>query len=124
MEAFSIVSVTGNITGEVFSLLQHNSSLCAARLQQLSLSPYFDLAYCLGEEMRVRKLNARSHTFKESTMEIMKLAVKNFVSDESGQDLIEYALIASAVGLIAVAAMASLSGAISGAFAKVTTSLQ
>lgn len=57
-------------------------------------------------------------------MEIMKLAVKNFVSDESGQDLIEYALIASAVGLIAVAAMASLSTAITGAFGKVTTSLQ
>jgi pilus assembly protein Flp/PilA len=43
--------------------------------------------------------------------------------DESGQDLIEYALIASLVGLVSVAALTSLQTAIAGAFTRISTAL-
>ncbi len=46
-----------------------------------------------------------------------------FCSDESGQDLIEYALVAALIALGAVAAMTGLKGSISSAFASIGTSL-
>jgi pilus assembly protein Flp/PilA len=42
----------------------------------------------------------------------MKQLMKQFIHDESGQDLIEYALVAAVIALGAVAAMTSLAGAI------------
>jgi pilus assembly protein Flp/PilA len=39
----------------------------------------------------------------------IRLFLLNFLQDESGQDLIEYALIAGLIGLAAVAAMTGLS---------------
>jgi len=44
-------------------------------------------------------------------------------ADESGQDLIEYALIAALIGLGAVASMQSIATAISGVFNTVGTTL-
>jgi pilus assembly protein Flp/PilA len=44
-------------------------------------------------------------------------------SDESGQDLIEYALIAALIALGAVAAMSSLSGSIANEFNSIGNSL-
>jgi pilus assembly protein Flp/PilA len=52
-----------------------------------------------------------------------KSILTSFMSDESGQDLIEYALVAAIIALGATTAMGSLAGAISGAFTKITTSL-
>ncbi|MBB5061374.1 pilus assembly protein Flp/PilA [Granulicella aggregans] len=49
--------------------------------------------------------------------------LKNLVNDESGQDLIEYALVAALVGLGAVASMKGLSTAIGKAFGSIGTSL-
>jgi len=46
-----------------------------------------------------------------------------FLKDESGQDLIEYALVAGLIGLGALAAMTGLSGKIGGAFNAVGNSL-
>jgi len=46
-----------------------------------------------------------------------------FIKDESGQDLIEYALVAGLIGLGAVIAMTSLSGKIGNAFNSVGTGL-
>jgi pilus assembly protein Flp/PilA len=46
-----------------------------------------------------------------------------FLSDESGQDLIEYALVAAIIALGAVAAMTSLATGISTAFTTVGTKL-
>lgn len=43
--------------------------------------------------------------------------------DESGQDLIEYALIAALIALAAVTTMSSLGTAINGAFSKVSSTL-
>jgi pilus assembly protein Flp/PilA len=45
------------------------------------------------------------------------------MNDESGQDLIEYALVAGLIGLGAVAAMTGLSGKIGTAFNSVGSSL-
>jgi pilus assembly protein Flp/PilA len=47
----------------------------------------------------------------------------NLLQDESGQDLIEYALVAGLVGLAAVGAMSGLSTKISNAFNSVGSSL-
>jgi pilus assembly protein Flp/PilA len=45
------------------------------------------------------------------------------MNDESGQDLIEYALVAGLIGLGAVAAMTGLSGKITAAFSSVGSNL-
>ena len=53
----------------------------------------------------------------------MKNQLKNFMNDESGQDLIEYALVAALVGLGAVTAMTSVKTAISSTFTSIGTTL-
>ena len=53
----------------------------------------------------------------------MKQIFSNLMNDESGQDLIEYALVAALVGLGAVAAMKTLGSNISSAFGTVGTNL-
>jgi pilus assembly protein Flp/PilA len=53
----------------------------------------------------------------------MKQILKNLMTEESGQDLIEYALVAALVGLGSVAAMGSLATSISTAFGGVGTAL-
>jgi pilus assembly protein Flp/PilA len=57
------------------------------------------------------------------SMKRFNLLFSNFIVDESGQDLIEYALVASAVALIAVASMQSLSTAMSTVFQNITNAL-
>jgi pilus assembly protein Flp/PilA len=53
----------------------------------------------------------------------MKQLMKNLLTEDSGQDLIEYALVAALVGLGAVAAMKGLSNSIGSTFNGVGTSL-
>jgi pilus assembly protein Flp/PilA len=53
----------------------------------------------------------------------MKNLLKNLINEDSGQDLIEYALVAALVGLGAVASMKSLSNSIGTAFNGVGTAL-
>jgi len=53
----------------------------------------------------------------------MKALIKKLVSDESGQDLIEYALVAALVGLGSVASMNSLAGSIANTFSGVGNQL-
>ena len=53
----------------------------------------------------------------------MKQIFSNLMNDESGQDLIEYALVAALVGLGAVAAMKTLSTNISSAFTSIGSTL-
>jgi len=52
----------------------------------------------------------------------MKL-VKNLLKDESGQDLIEYALIAGLIGVAAVVTMGTLGTSIKNAFTSVSSSI-
>ena len=49
----------------------------------------------------------------------MKLCMRNFWKDTSGQDLVEYALAAGMVAVAAVAAMPSLTAVVSGVFSKI-----
>jgi pilus assembly protein Flp/PilA len=51
------------------------------------------------------------------------LIARSLWTDESGQDLIEYALIAALIAISAVAAMGSLSNKVSNEFNKVGNSL-
>lgn len=52
-----------------------------------------------------------------------KNILSGLIRDESGQDLIEYALVAAIIALGATTAMSSVAKAISGAFTKIGTSL-
>ena len=56
-------------------------------------------------------------------MKNMKQLLTNLMTEESGQDLIEYALVAALVGLGAVAAMGSLKNSIANTFSGVGNSL-
>jgi pilus assembly protein Flp/PilA len=53
----------------------------------------------------------------------MKQALHNLLRDESGQDLIEYALVAAVLALAAIAGMSSLASNISNAFSAVGSKL-
>jgi len=53
----------------------------------------------------------------------MKQILSNLMQDESGQDLIEYALVAALVGLGAVTAMRGLATSIGTAFSTIGTTL-
>jgi pilus assembly protein Flp/PilA len=56
-------------------------------------------------------------------MKYLKHALSGVLSDESGQDLIEYALVAALIALGATAAMNTLATTISTAFTTVGTKL-
>jgi pilus assembly protein Flp/PilA len=56
-------------------------------------------------------------------MNNLKRVISGLLSDESGQDLIEYALVAALIALGATAAMTTLAGTISTALASVGTKL-
>jgi pilus assembly protein Flp/PilA len=60
---------------------------------------------------------------RKINMKNIKHVFASFVKDESGQDLIEYALVAGLIGLGAVVAMTGLSGKISSAFNTVGNNL-
>jgi pilus assembly protein Flp/PilA len=53
----------------------------------------------------------------------MKQLLNNLIAEESGQDLIEYALVAALVGLGSVASMSSLASSISNTFSGIGTAL-
>ena len=56
-------------------------------------------------------------------MNTAKQIVRDFIKEESGQDLIEYALVTGILGLGAVASMQSLATKVSTAFGSIGTSL-
>jgi pilus assembly protein Flp/PilA len=56
-------------------------------------------------------------------MNNMKQLLKSLIAEESGQDLIEYALVAALVGLGSVASMNGLAGSIANAFNGVGNAL-
>jgi pilus assembly protein Flp/PilA len=53
----------------------------------------------------------------------MKSLIVRFVREEEGQDLIEYALLASVIAIGSMAVMPGVSTAINGVFTKVSTCL-
>jgi pilus assembly protein Flp/PilA len=56
-------------------------------------------------------------------MKNLRGMLKRLSNDESGQDLIEYALIAGLIGLVAVATLQTLATSITGIFTKIQTKL-
>jgi len=60
---------------------------------------------------------------EKQNMKNMKQLMTNLINEDSGQDLIEYALVAALVGLGAVAAMKGLSNSIGNTFNGVGNSL-
>lgn len=56
-------------------------------------------------------------------MKNFTMILSNFVNDESGQDLIEYALVAAVVGLGAVTALKGVATALTTAFNSIGTSI-
>jgi pilus assembly protein Flp/PilA len=56
-------------------------------------------------------------------MRTVRLFVKNFALDESGQDLIEYALMALLVSLAAVSALSGLAIKLLGLYAFITAAV-
>lgn len=56
-------------------------------------------------------------------MKQIKNNVTSLLNDESGQGLIEYALIAGLIGLVAVVAMTSIGSQISAAFNSISSTL-
>jgi pilus assembly protein Flp/PilA len=56
-------------------------------------------------------------------MNNLRQVLSNFIRDESGQDLIEYALVALLIALGATAAMSTLATNITAAFTAVSTKL-
>jgi pilus assembly protein Flp/PilA len=60
---------------------------------------------------------------KDKNMTDFKRRLKSLLTDDSGQDLIEYALIAALIALGAIVAMKSLSNKISNEFNTIGSSL-
>ena len=56
-------------------------------------------------------------------MPLLHSTLCRLIQDESGQDLIEYALAAALIGLAAVTSMRSLATRVSNAFTSIGTSL-
>ena len=56
-------------------------------------------------------------------MKDMRHTLNRLMKDESGQDLIEYALIAGLIGLVAVATLQTLAASITGLFTKIQAKL-
>jgi pilus assembly protein Flp/PilA len=54
---------------------------------------------------------------------VVKNLFARFVREENGQDLIEYALLAGLISLVAVAAVTTVGTSITGLFGKVSTKL-
>lgn len=56
-------------------------------------------------------------------MSKLHLLLDTLIADDSGQDLIEYALVAGLVGLVATAGIPAVTTAISAVFSAITTKL-
>ena len=61
-------------------------------------------------------------TFRKGVVQMLNL-LKNLHKEESGQDLIEYALIGLIVALGAIAGMGKLAGSLNAEFSKIASSL-
>ena len=56
-------------------------------------------------------------------MKDIKLFASRFMKDESGQNLIEYALVVALIALVSIAAMGSVGQTVAGAFIRITNSI-
>lgn len=76
-----------------------------------------------GRTTIARRQDLHAAPQEKNQMKNIKLVFATFVKDESGQDLIEYALVAGLIGLGAIVAMTGLATKIGTAFNAVGNSL-
>ena len=80
--------------------------------------------YTLGLIVRDSHVGGGTKTrTRETKMKNMKQLFKNLMTEDSGQDLIEYALVAALVGLGAVTSMNGLANSIANTFNGVGNAL-
>ena len=82
----------------------------------------FRRAACSADVQHNRQVGRALEYSKEDAMNTKQL-LNNLLKDESGQDLIEYALLAAIIALGSVAAMGVLATKISTAFSAIGTKL-
>ncbi|ACO33857.1 hypothetical protein ACP_1103 [Acidobacterium capsulatum ATCC 51196] len=70
-----------------------------------------------------KEVRAGFRALEERHMKHYRTVLNNLLQDESGQDLIEYALVAALIGLAAVAAMSGVANGIKNAFNSVNNQL-
>jgi pilus assembly protein Flp/PilA len=56
-------------------------------------------------------------------MQLCKTSMGGLAREESGQDLVEYALVAGVIALVAISSMKGMAGKISAAFGTIATNL-
>jgi pilus assembly protein Flp/PilA len=73
---------------------------------------------------RVWDINSRGlKKTMNNTMLKLYIMIQNLISQDEGQDLVEYALIVALLSLAAVAGMKGLATGINGAFTNITSTL-
>ena len=97
-----ILCMDSGKTGKIVESMRHSFRLC---FSLKFIPPAFGLAGVIKMEERQVKI------------------FKNLLRDESGQDLIEYALVAALIALGAIAAMKGLAGGINTAFSTISSDL-
>lgn len=73
--------------------------------------------------LQLPKQNQTKTKYGDNTMNQGTYSITHLAKDESGQGLIEYALIAGLIGLVAVVAMTATGSQISAAFNSISNSL-
>ena len=75
-------------------------------------------------QIRVRRIQMRNVTLKLYVkLQSMRASLRRLVADESGQDLIEYALVVALIAFAAAAGMTSVATKINAAFTNIGTKL-
>lgn len=59
----------------------------------------------------------------QDTMLRLYIKMKNLVSQDEGQDLVEYALVVALISVAAVAGLQGLAGAVNAAFSSINTTI-
>lgn len=73
--------------------------------------------------LRICTTEAANPKREVDTLTNLRVAFMNLVQDESGQDLIEYALVAGLIGLGSIALLTSIGGSVAAIFTKVSAAL-
>ncbi len=76
------------------------------------LAPFFAETGTATEAIRLRTTRSRS-----------RLRLQNLIFREAGQDLVEYALLASLIALAAISGVRQVATSVTGVFSSVSTSL-
>ena len=85
--------------------------------------------FCIGHSLSLIPWDSLGRSAAENRMKEnylimnMKQLLKNLMSEDSGQDLIEYTLLAALIALVAIASVGALGKTVNNVFNNVDTSL-